>query len=416
MPVVWTGLSQPLLFDSGWSSPRRSHIGGSNRTMTNAHTHELRALLLAALVALSVLAGGVAFAGTTAAEEHHGLTAGDGAGGNASTLIAGFDDQLPDGVASDDDTLRVEATNESFPNEFEGELRLPNSDVTFADEQAIEITVYDEMGNEIDAGEITSVSNKSVTFTVNNTEALSADPVAIEIRQLRFDAGDAETGILKWTVNGENATHDLRVEPFEADLTATDENGGFSAAVTAGAENQTMVGANTGFTGGPANNLVLQGDEAEFPSQFVATISLEGKDVDFHERNNGDITATSSSGDAFVPSDGVSATEIRVEVARFDGTDEDATIIELDGVTFDVPPNASDADVTWEVSTKSASYGLLTDRLDANFTEAYAVPRGLDGTPQNGATVEITGQKSYTSGLHDSDENITVEIPADRRD
>ncbi|WP_442928702.1 hypothetical protein [Natronomonas sp.] len=76
--------------------------------------------MLACLVALSVLAGGVAFTGTTAAEEHHGLTAGDGAGGNASALIAGFDDQLPDGDASDDDTLRVEATNESLPSDFQG--------------------------------------------------------------------------------------------------------------------------------------------------------------------------------------------------------------------------------------------------------------------------------------------------------
>ncbi|WP_336134007.1 PGF-pre-PGF domain-containing protein [Natronomonas amylolytica] len=386
--------------------------------MTDARTHELRALLLACLVALSALAGGVAFAGTAAAEQHD-LTASDGAGGNASALVAGFDDQLPDGDESDDDTLRVEATNESLPADFQGELRVPDSEVSFADEQAFEVVVIGETGDERttadDSVTVTHVGNDRIAFEVNDA-TLSSAPVAIEIRDLRFDAAAAETATLQWTVAGEEATHDLRVEPFDAELTATDENGGLSAAVTAGAKNQTMVGAATGTPNDPADSLVLRADEDELPSQFVATLSLDGSGITFHDRNNGDFDVSSSSGRAVVPTGGVSPTEIRVEVYELDGNSEDAAVIQLDDVTFDVPPNASIENVTWEISGRSDTYELLPDRPAVRFASSQAVPRGLDGAPSDGATVEISGQDAYTTGLHDGDENITVAIPDDRRE
>lgn len=388
------------------------------------HTEQLRALLLAGIVALSVVAGGVAFAGNTVAAKHHGLTATDGAGGNASALIAGFDAQRPDGEESGDDTLRVEATNESFPTEFDGELTLPDSDVTFGDDQGpedIELVVVGERGDTTSAAdsdgiEVTHVGSDRVAFEVANDGLLKSQPVAVEIRNLRFDAADTETASLQWTVDGETAAYDLRVEPFEPELTATDDSGGFAAAVTAGAENQTLVGAATGATGDPASTVVLRGNESELPTQFEATLSVEGTGIEFHERNNGDYSVSSSSGRAYVPSDGVSSTELTVEVGDFEGPSGDAAIVSIDGVTVDVPPDADTENVTWEINGRTDSYELLPDRLDARFAADAAVPRGLDGAPTDGATVEITGQNAFTSGLHDADEDILVEIPAAHRE
>ncbi|MEF8809128.1 MAG: hypothetical protein V5A53_13750, partial [Natronomonas sp.] len=73
---------------------------------------------------------------------------------------------------------------------------MSDGDVTLADEQGLEVAVIGEAGDERttadDSVTVTSVGDDRIVFEVNDT-AFSSDPVAVEIRDLRFDAAATET-------------------------------------------------------------------------------------------------------------------------------------------------------------------------------------------------------------------------------
>lgn len=397
--------------------------------MNGGEPHALRALLLAAIVSCSIVAGTLGFAGGVTASSHHDLATSDGAGGDVSFLVADVDDQLPRGNQSDDDTLRVEATGKPLPQNITGTLRLASDDLAFdtgRNESAVAVRVVGEDGSEATADEeyvgVTRISDTEVAFEVHFDEGneLTGEerPVAVEISNLTFDAGAAETATLTWDVANEEATYELAVERFDPEVTATDENGGSAAHLTAGAVDQQMVGEEGAVDPQPARNLVLEGDEADFPTEFPVGVTVDGDAVTFNESlTASDVEASSSNDGADVTVDSVGPREIALTVSDFEGTAEDVTIVELAGVTYDAAPAADEAAVTWAVQGQGATYELRAEHLDASFEEdAYEITRGLDGEPDSGATVEIGAADRRTDGFHDQDAPMTVEIPGAYRD
>ncbi|MFQ3319400.1 MAG: PGF-pre-PGF domain-containing protein/surface glycoprotein (TIGR04207 family) [Natronomonas sp.] len=387
--------------------------------MTTGNEHKLRALLLASLMALSVVAGSVAFVGGAAASSYE-LQASDGAGGGTSTLFANFNGQLPQGVESGNDTLQVEATNETLPETFFGEVRLDSqSDVTFDQRQSqaeFELVVYGEDGT-VDTENVT-VNNfgpKTIEYQADysgSSGPLTGEeaPVGVRIRNLTFNATAPENATLEWEIDNEVATHKITVQEFNADIEATDENGRDVALVTAGAYNQSMVGLeDSSLTGSdPARNLTLRGNESEFPSRFKATVSLEGDGITFDGPKE-EIDVYPSNGSANITS--LDDRSMVVSVSGFDGNTTDAAIIELAGVTYNVTADANETNVVWDIRGQTDNYTLAPERLDASLQETYEFPRGRDSQPDGNATLVIDGTSKLTSGFHKENGTMVVTAP-----
>lgn len=397
--------------------------------MKDTRNHEIRTLLLVAIVTVWTVASSVGFVGSVAAQSNYDLEASDGASGDESRFLANVDDQLPEGNQSGDDTLRVEATNETLPKQFRGELTLPgSSDLTFNSSQNpsdVELVVIGDDGTAATADgnadiEVTSISNRQVEFEVNfeGKSPLGADPVAVEISNLTFDAGSTETVTLEWYIPYEKTQYDLVVEDRDLDLAATDENGGDTAQLTAGANDQPMAGGQGQVDTEPARNLVLQGDEEEFPSAFEASVVVGNDDITFNDSlSRSDVSASSSNDNADVNVTRVDSDEITVSVSNFEGSAEDAVIVELSGVTFDVPADSTGDTLEWQTLGQRDSYALEAEYLAASFDQGtYEITRGRDGEPSGGAAVTIGAGDRATDGFHGQDRELHVQIPSEHRD
>ena len=385
-------------------------------------THEIRAVLLASLMVLSVVGGAIGAVGSVGASTE--LEASDGAGGTYSSLFANFTDELPEGEESGDDTLQVETAQfgETLDNNFYASVTLQGDEIQFNTDQStddVEAVVFNgAIEEEI---RVDDISSDRVELAVEYDGSTFDDgPHGIRINNLSFDTESAENATLTWTLeesSGDStATYDLNVTSFQTDVVATDEEGGNGASLTAGATNQTMVSDDG------ANNPVLQGTDASasFPDQFQATLSLEGQNVSFDEANADRVSAVSPNGDAEVVS--VGSDEVVVSVSGFEPptTTQNYDVVELQGLTYVVPADANSETLTWSVGDVDDSYTLTAERLEAGIESDHEFPRGLDGQPEgeegisgdsDGITVTVNASGKNTDGLHDADHEFYVVIP-----
>ena len=384
--------------------------------MTRTTNEELRAILLAGVVALALVVNVVAITGTVAAEDY-GLNATDGAGGSSSFLNAEGEDQLPEGENSGTDSLTVKAENNSLPDQFKVNITLPaDSNVTFDTGQntsEIVSVVFGEGGSpeESDNISVEEIDEKYLLLQADYSGGDQDVPAAgVNVSNVTFDTGGPENVTLTWNIRDQSADYTLQVGTLSTSVDATDEGGGPAAAVTAGSANESMTSPS-----GATDPRLDAADTSVFPSRFNATLNVSSDGITFSNTDTSSIVPDSPYGDVTVVS--VSSTSIKVSVENFDsdGTDDPDYVVQLSGVEYDVPPTADAENLTWSVLTESDIYELRPQRLDAS-TEETEYPRASDQQPDGGITVEIDGDGKTSDGFHAEGENMTLTIPERLRD
>jgi len=378
--------------------------------MNQETRHKLRALVLATAMTVSVVGGGAAFIGGVTAAEY-GLTTTDGAGGESSFLFTNTSGQLPEGAASGDDQLTLKA-NDSLPETFDLTLTLDqSSDVTFnasQDPDSVNVEVFSTGGSPQDGSNssVTSISEKTVEIKAKYKVG-NGPRAGVNITGLQFDTGARENTTLTWEVRGDKANYTLEVDTLPTTLEAIDDQNGDGADITAGSKDQQMIGVTSG-----TSPRLDAADPTEFPSRFTATLDTADAGITFNTTDNSSVSATSPFGSATVSN--VNSSQIEVEVTNFDassGSDGDNYIVQLDGVRYDVTPDAADQNITWNTLGKSAGYELFPERLDAEFAGSTEFARGATKQPDNGVGMVINATDKRTDGLHAGGDNMTVTIP-----
>ncbi len=402
--------------------------------MTRNLTSNRWAIAAACLVVVSLVAAVGLGSVTAQSSETYGLNATDGAGGNASTLLADFDRQLPEGEASGNDTLEVVAEDDSLPNVSTVTLSLPeDSDVTFDTSQPADQVHVEAFGDNVtdtEGATVSSVDPDAVEIALDYNGSADEDVLllpmddgsydharGVRAQNLTFNTSSPETTTVTWAVRNDQTAYTLRVEPFDAAMAGTDENGGQGALVTAGANNQSLVGVDG------ADTLILEGDVEEFPERFSLQVSAAEITPAFADALTADdLAASSPHGTTEVTN--VNDSAIVVRVTEFSVDDEDdalvsvlgndsetSVVVELAGVTFDVPPDADAGDIVWQIRGEQTAYSVTPERLDVAIEDSASFPRGLDSQPPDGVTATIDAAQKDTAGFHPAGENMTLTIP-----
>ncbi|QLD91155.1 PGF-pre-PGF domain-containing protein [Natronomonas salina] len=372
--------------------------------------------------------------------------------GNTSRLFEDFDGQLPEGAVSGDDTLQLEAVgDEPLPDQFRLYLTIDGDDVAFDTDQNnladFDVKVYgsnvvmedDELAGSNDI-RVDQVSEDVVALSFNfedGTSNVTTPPEAegVRITNLTFDAAevdDTSTDTLQWSlteIRGDrtsgSAAYNLDVVNFDPVFDFHDEFGGENGALTAGADNQRLYGAQNAADPSAnerAQNVsVTVNESSEFPDRFTFNLSLsDGSGITFADKlSEEDVNVTSA--DENVTTDVVHLGSDRIEVAvrGFQADDGSASDLEgqlqgdadftVEGLRFDATPDATTTNLTWEIGGEEDSYSIEPERLNFAVTSDEPLPRGA----ANAGNVSVTVDNSDTQSgsFYEAGNEMQITIP-----
>jgi hypothetical protein len=393
--------------------------------MTRQTNDELRAILLAGVVALALVVNAVALTGSVAAQEPQ-LNATDGAGGSSSFLFRDGEAQLPEGEESGEDKLTLKTDDGHLPDTFQVILTLEqDSEVEFNTSQNnsnVSAVVFGPGGTpeEPDNATVTGLEKKKVEVFVEYDGRTSSffggttdtNASGVNVSSLLFDTGSVENATLTYEIPSLDKTesYTLDVDTLPTSIEATDANNDFTSSITAGAGAQPL-------SNDPAR--LLAGDTTQFPSDFVVTVNLTDDGVYF---SDAEPNPTATSGDAEV----VRQTNktIKVGVSNFTGDSGQSEVLSLDGAEFNATSTAGSTNLTWRTLGKTSNYSIDPERLDFDvITGDTEFPRAADQRPDddrqggNEVSIRVNGNgKDSTTAFAESNTEMSIVIPEENRE